>query len=185
MLLGKIRSQGQSLVSAEEGANPLWGCGEDGDPSGSSTGLSISLDGCQGVFQLQAVTAHQTLAMHLLELNVTTLLSPVQEGQRTKSPGSCSTPPWPGISWLLLRLPGWMWGLGTPQGAVLAPGLSNACPRTGSRALTALPWGTHGGITHKRGENLTFPPSLGPCSLTAIHLQPVTIPAHPGGSLSP
>lgn len=32
VLQGKVWSQGQSLVLAEEGANPLWGCGEDGDP---------------------------------------------------------------------------------------------------------------------------------------------------------
>lgn len=40
--------------------------------------------------------------------------------------------------------------------------------------LRAVPWGTRGGIIHNPGENLIFPPSLGPCSPMANPLQPVT-----------
>lgn len=105
------------------------------------------------------------LAMLLLELNVTTLLSPVQSfpPRRTTSLGACSTPPWAGTSRLLLRL---LWGLGTPQDA---EGLSNGCARTGSSALGHSWWDN----TQSWG-NLIFPPSLGPCSPMANPVQPVT-----------
>lgn len=145
-------------------------------PEENSTGLSICLDGCQGVFQLQGVTAQRERsppnpghAFARVKCHNSPEACSALSSQEDKVTGACSTPPWAGTFWLLLRLPGGLWGLGTPQDADPPQGLSNGCAGTGSSALGHSWWDN----TQSWGKS-HLPTLTGACSPMATHLQPVT-----------